>query len=235
MPNATTNVIETPITDVIILPGMQPGEIIKEARERRGWSQKDLGDRIGISQPAIKKIEDGATRQTKFLPKIAQVLDLDLATLDDSLNSQRVEEPAVLRPLQAGKPDFKIFASAEGGMGEIIRSPEPVDFVPRPTHLMHVRDAYGLLITGSSMEPEFNAGEMAIVEPSLPVVSNEVYIFYAERDGEARATIKKLRRATSDNWLVTQHNPPEGKSKDFALSRREWSIAHRVTGKFARR
>jgi phage repressor protein C with HTH and peptisase S24 domain len=234
MQNARTNVIETPITDVIILPGMQPGEIIKEAREKRGWSQKELGDRIGISQPAIKKIEDGATRQTKFLPKIAQILELDLAALDDSLNSQRLDEP-IRQPFQPGKPDFKIFASAEGGLGEIIRSPEPVDFVPRPTHLVHVRDAYGLLITGSSMEPEFNAGEMAIVEPSLPVVPSEVYIFYAERDGEARATIKKLRRATSDNWLVTQHNPPEGKSKDFSLSRREWSIAHRVTGKFARR
>jgi phage repressor protein C with HTH and peptisase S24 domain len=223
-----------PITDVISMPGMQPGEIIREARERRGLSQKGLGDLVGISQPAIKKIEDGETSKTKFLPKIAQVLELDLAVLDASLNSQMVEEP--LPPLQVtGRPDFRIFASAEGGPGEIIRSAEPVDFVPRPTHLLHVRDAYGLLITGSSMEPEYNAGEMAIVEPSMPLVSGEVYIFYAERHGEARATIKKLRRATPENWLVTQHNPPEGKSKDFTLPRREWTIAHRVTGKFTRR
>jgi phage repressor protein C with HTH and peptisase S24 domain len=223
------------ITDVIILAGMEPGEIIKEARERRGWSQKDLGDRVGISQPAIKKIEDGETARTKFMPKIAQVLELDLAALDSSLNSQVVELPAGVPPLASGRPDFKIYASAEGGPGEIIRSSEPVDFVPRPTHLLHVRDAYGLMITGTSMEPEYNGGEMAIVEPSMPVISNEVYIFYAERDGEARATIKKLRRATADNWLVTQHNPPDGKSKDFQLARREWTIAHRVTGKFARR
>lgn len=223
-----------PITDVIILSGMQPGEIIKEAREKRDWSQKQLGDFVGISQPAIKKIEDGVTTQSKFLPKIAQVLELDLALLDSSLSSQVIEDYKA--PLQTnGKPDFKIYASAEGGPGEIIRSAEPVDFVPRPTHLVHVRDAYGLLITGSSMEPEYNGGEMAIVEPSLPVVSNEVYIFYAERDGEARATIKKLRRATSDNWLVTQHNPPDGRAKDFLLSRREWAVAHRVTGKFTRR
>jgi phage repressor protein C with HTH and peptisase S24 domain len=224
-----------PITDVIKMPGMQPGEIIKEARERKGWSQKQLGDRVGISQPAVKKIEDGATTRTKFLPKIAQVLELDLANLDASLSSQMVEE-APPSPLQTtGRPDFRIYASAEGGPGEIIRSPEPVDFVPRPTHLLHVRDAYGLLITGSSMEPEYNAGEMAIVEPSMPLIAGEVYIFYAERHGEARATIKKLRRATADNWLVTQHNPPEGKAKDFILSRREWTIAHRVTGKFTRR
>jgi phage repressor protein C with HTH and peptisase S24 domain len=223
------------ITSVITIPGMQPGEIIREARERKGLSQKGLGDLVGMSQPAVKKIEDGTTRQTKFLPKIAQILELDLADLDASLNSQMVDE-ALPPPLQTiGRPDFRIFASAEGGPGEIIRSAEPVDFVPRPTHLLHVRDAYGLLITGSSMEPEYNAGEMAIVEPSMPLIAGEVYIFYAERHGEARATIKKLRRATSDSWLVTQHNPPDGKAKDFTLSRREWTIAHRVTGKFTRR
>jgi transcriptional regulator with XRE-family HTH domain len=72
---------------------MQPGEIIKEAREKRKWSQKDLGDRVGISQPAIKKIEAGDTTQSKFLPKIAQILELDLATLDSSLNS--VPPPAL--------------------------------------------------------------------------------------------------------------------------------------------
>lgn len=212
---------------------MEPGQIIREAREKRRLSQKDLADLIGISQPAVKKIEAGETAQSKFLPKIAQVLELDLSLLDSALAPQ----PALPaeRPLLPGRPDFRIFASAEGGPGEIIRSAEPVDFVPRPTHLVHVRDAYGLFITGSSMEPEYKSGEMAIVEPSMPIIAGEVYVFYAERLGEARATIKHLRRATADRWLVSQHNPPEGMSKDFPLSRKEWGIAHRVTGKFARR
>lgn len=221
------------ITNVIAIGAMEPREIIREAREKRNWSQKELGDRVGISQVAVMKIESGATVQSKFFPKIAQVLEIDLSKLDPSLNSQAI---APERPLQRdGRPDFKIYASAEGGPGEIIRSAEPVDFVPRPTHLIHVRDAYGLFITGNSMEPEYKGGEMAIVEPSMPLVSGEVYIFYAEQHGEARATIKHLRRATADKWLVSQHNPPEGMSKDFALPRKEWTVAHRVTGKFTRR
>ena len=134
-----------------------------------------------------------------------------------------------------GRPDFRVYASAQGGPGEIIRSIEPVDFIPRPSHLLHVRDAYGLLVTGDSMSPEYKNGEMAIVEPSLPMVPAEVYIFYAEKEGEARATIKHLRRATAERWLVTQHNPPDGQPHDFSLSRKEWGIAHRVTGKLARR
>src|SRR3954464_341020 len=209
---------------------MEAREIIREARERRNWSQKDLADRAGVSQVAIVKIESGATVQSKFLPKIAQILGLDLADLDPSLRG--VTLPAPERPFANDvKPDFPVYASAEGGPGEIIRSSEPIDFIPRPSHLVHVKDAYGLLVTGNSMAPEYKNGEMAIVEPRLPVVADEVHIFYAEKDGEARATIKHLRRATTERWLVKQHNPPDAMAADFTLSRKEWGIAHRVTGK----
>ena len=222
-----------PITDVIIIGAMQPGEIIREAREKRDWSQKRLGDLVGISQPAVKKIEAGETLHSKFLPKIAQVLGLDLSTLDASLQPQRTEAE---RPfVTEGRPDFPVYSSAEGGPGEIIRSTDPVDFIPRPSHLVHVRDAYGLIVTGNSMAPEYKNGETATVEPHMPIVFDEVYVFYAEKDGEARATIKHLRRVTAEKWLVSQHNPPDGMAKDFALSKSEWGVAHRVTGKRTRR
>ena len=211
---------------------MEPREIIREAREKRGWSQKDLADRAGVSQVAIVKIESGATVHSKFLPKIAQILGLDLADLDHTLRGGALPGAPFVSEV---RPDFPVYASAEGGPGEIIRSSEPIDFIPRPSHLVHVKDAYGLLVTGNSMAPEYKNGEMAIVEPRLPVVADEVHIFYAEKDGEARATIKHLRRATTERWLVRQHNPPDGLAADFALSRKEWGVAHRVTGKMTRR
>ena len=36
---------------------METGEKIRVGREARGWSQADLAKRVGISQPAINKIE----------------------------------------------------------------------------------------------------------------------------------------------------------------------------------
>lgn len=217
------------------LPGMEktPGTIIREAREKRGWSQNTLGKHVGISQPAIKKIEDDDTTHSKFLPKIAQVLDLDLALLDLSLNGATAPLVADTIPASSlqGARDFPIHASAEGGPGQIIVSSDPVDWAPRPAPVAHVRGAYGLLITGTSMEPEYRPGDTALVNPHLPVIGDEVYIFYAEREGEARATIKHLRRATADKWLISQHNPP----KDLTLSKREWQWAHRVLGKYSRR
>jgi DNA-binding XRE family transcriptional regulator len=215
--------------------GMEPGEIIRRKREELGWSQAQLGNRVGISQPAIKKIEAGDSRHSKFLPKIAQVLAIPLSDLDLSLSGV-VGAPEVVPAARIlGERDFPVHASAEGGPGQIIVSHDAVDFMARPAPLIHVRDSYGLLITGTSMEPEYRQGDTALVNPHLPVIQGEVYIFYAEKAGEARATIKYLRRATTDKWLLSQHNPPDGLPKDFTLTRREWQWAHRVIGKYSRR
>ena len=215
---------------------MEPGEIIRRRREELGLSQAQLGNRVGISQPAIKKIEAGDSRHSKFLPKIAQVLSIALAELDPTLAGVTVPPAphAVPAARILGERDFPVHASAEGGPGQIIVSHEAVDFMDRPARLIHVRDSYGLLITGTSMEPEYRQGDTALVNPHLPVIPGEVYIFYAEKAGEARATIKHLRRVTTDKWLVSQHNPTEFMAKDFALPRREWQWAHRVIGKYSR-
>jgi transcriptional regulator with XRE-family HTH domain len=214
---------------------VEPGEIIRRKREELGWSQAQLGNRVGISQPAIKKIEAGDSRHSKFLPKIAQVLAIPLSDLDLSLSGE-VGAPESAPPARIlGERNFPVHASAEGGPGQIIVSHEAVDFMARPAPLIHVRDSYGLLITGTSMEPEYRQGDTALVNPHLPVIQGEVYIFYAEKAGEARATIKFLRRATTDKWLLSQHNPPDGMAKDFTLTRREWQWAHRVIGKYSRR
>lgn len=214
---------------------MEAGKRIREAREGRGWSTKDLADAVGVTQPAITKIEGGKTRKSRYIPDIARVLDLDPDQLTP-VREARIEAPQKhVEPPLMGDRDFPVYASAEGGPGEIIRSSEPVDFMPRPSVVAHVKGAYGLLVTGDSMEPEYRNGDTAIVNPHLPIVGGEVYIFFAEKHGEARASIKHLRRATADKWMVSQWNPPTGQERDFALSRKEWRIVHRVLGKYSRR
>lgn len=218
---------------------MNAGDSIRSAREAKGWSQAQLANRVGISQPAIKKIEAGQTDHSKFLPKIAKLLDLDLADLDPSLKGgveAEITEREVLADAQImGPVDFPIHVSAEGGPGEVIVSTDPIDYMARPAPLIYVRKAYGVIVTGSSMEPEYRQGDIALVNPHTPYESDAVHIFYAKQAGTDRATIKHLRRATADQWLVTQWNPPAGMPHDFALSRDEWRLAHRVIGKYSKR
>jgi transcriptional regulator with XRE-family HTH domain len=215
------------------MQGMEPWERIRQAREAKGWSQDFLAKQVGISQPAVKKIEDGSTAHSKFLPRIAALLGLDIAELDEGL--ARLTASPDRAPRLLGGGDFPVHASAQGGPGELIVDANPIEYMPRPAPLATVRGAYGVYVTGTSMEPEFRQGDIALVNPHLPVVPESAYIFIAEQPGVARATIKWLRRMTGDKWFVTQHNPPPGMSKDFALPRREWQKAERVIGKYARR
>jgi len=37
------------------------GRVIRSARDRRGWSQQDLADRLGSTQANVWKLENGST------------------------------------------------------------------------------------------------------------------------------------------------------------------------------
>lgn len=212
---------------------MGNADIIRAAREGLGLSQKQVAARVGMTQQSYEAIEAGRTQRSKFLARIANVLSIDPATLDDHLKEEPAADP-ILKAEILGPRDFPVHASAEGGPGEIVRSAEPVDWIPRPAPVQHVKEAYGLIVTGESMSPEFEPGDVAIVNPRFPVIGNTTCIFYAELNGEARATIKRLRREATDKWLVKQWNPPDGMKQDFTLSRKEWGVCHRVLGKYYR-
>jgi len=219
---------------------MKIGQKIRRRREELRLSQADLGRQVGVSQATIDKIEAGHTARSRYLPMIAVKLGLPLEELDPGLvalsAAGALTGPVLpMAELTGGDRDFPIHASAEGGQGQIILSPDAVDFMPRPAPLAHVKGAYGLYITGESMVPEFEPGDIAMVNPHLPLVADVTCIFYGEREGAARATIKRLIRQTADVWHVKQWNPPEGMKPQFTLPKAEWAVCHRVLGKFSRR
>jgi UDP-N-acetylglucosamine 1-carboxyvinyltransferase len=58
------------------------GRIIKEAREAKDWSQKELGHRVHMRQPDISAIESGKQNLTiETLIRIGRVLDINEVTI----------------------------------------------------------------------------------------------------------------------------------------------------------
>ncbi|SRR6266436_2355841 len=210
------------------------------ARKSKGLSQGGLANAARVSQQLIASIETGATRTTKFLLRLAAALDVPPGQLDPEwanvqpLLERATEASLVPGTAPANQRDLPIHSSAEGGEGFIIVTTDAVDWLPRPPPVAHVRRAYGLYVTGESMVPEFEPGDIALVNPHLPVVPDTTCIFYGAPADEVRATIKRLRRKTGDTWYLRQWNPPEGMKADFTLSRQEWPICHRVVGKYSR-
>lgn len=227
------------------------GRRVAGRREELGMTQEDLASATGMKQQGIAAIESGRVSRPRLLREIASTLRTKERWLlwgeepkepeAEGADQQRLEETAdnaarIPRARLVGTVrDFPIYSSAEGGLGQIIVSTDPIDIYPRPAPVEHVKDAYGLYVTGESMIPEFEPGDIAIVNPRLPIIANVTAILYAEDHGEARATIKRVRRFNDEMWYLRQWNPPPGMEPDFTLLRTVWQIGHRVVGRYTRR
>ncbi len=54
------------------------GDVIREARKKRGWSQAELGEKSGVSRPTIARVEANNDVTTATIAKIAEALGLKL-------------------------------------------------------------------------------------------------------------------------------------------------------------
>lgn len=208
---------------------MKIGPKIRERRAERGLSQESLAEAVGTTQSTVDRIEsDDFKRMPSALPKIAAVLGFSLRELGFDVEgpAPKVHRPA---PQFLGELDLPVYASAEGGAGTMVINTDPIQLVPRPWYLGNVREGYAVLVVGDSMEPVFEAGDMAVVNPRLPPRRGKDIILVAdEHDGGFTATIKRLIGWTEREWKLRQYNP----KKDFALPRKEWPKALRVVGKY---
>lgn len=244
------------IADVINSRPMEPGKRIRIERDKRGWSQADLARRAGVSQVAIKKIEAGQTRKSKFLPNIAQVLDVPLSELDASIMSDSKNTPHNLRlehteslvarpkngtyiPAQEKRPpdsfpatdlvgearDLPVYGTAQAGKGAMALSNNPVDWTNRPTSLLKVSDAYGIIVEGDSMAPAIKAGFILCIHPHKKARTGNYCIFRSENvDGSFLLCVKEYVKETQDHWHVLQYSP----KKSFTLKKSEWQSCHVV-------
>ena len=71
---------------------MEPADLIKQAREKKGWTQKELADAIGVTSGFITKVEtDQALPSYERCMAIASVLEVPLDTLWVEVERARVE------------------------------------------------------------------------------------------------------------------------------------------------
>lgn len=206
----------------------------RAARKAKGWSQEQLADAAGVSQTTIDKIENGRTLNSRFLPRLAAALEVPLAELDPELEFKSREGFGVswrpLREAEAGE-NIPIYAAVEGGRGQFLINKDPIGEMSKPPALAGVSGGYAVMVHGESMVPAFRPGDIAIVNPKMPITPESEYVFYTEDAADDRAVIKYLLKALPESWFVEQYNP----KKRFALAKGEWPKAHKVVGKHSRR
>ncbi len=204
---------------------------IADGLARTGIDAASLSRDIGRSKDYVREFLSGRKRS----------IAADAAEQIRSILSQGKAPPQPTTPsareLRApvdilGPRDFPIYASTEGGTGIMVVTNDVLEMVQRPWYMRDV-PGYGVLVVGDSMDPAFRPGDIAIVNPRLPVIRGKNAIFVAGEDrGEFRASIKEFQRQDDEFWYVRQHNPPDGQEKDLTLAKCEWSKALRVVGKY---
>jgi phage repressor protein C with HTH and peptisase S24 domain len=121
-----------------------------------------------------------------------------------------------------------IYSAAQGGEGHLIIDHTPIDQLPPPEELLHVKDPYGILIVGESMVPAYRPGDIAWINPhKLPERDTDVVLYHVPPLGEAEAIIKTLVSWSPQEWKLRQYQPP----LDFIESIVDWPICHRIVGK----
>lgn len=217
------------------------GERVALRRSKLGMSQAALADTVGMKQQGIVSIEAGDVARPRLLREIAAALKTTDQWLlwqegpEESAPAIETNAPADAPggyrppPQFLGERDLPVYAAAEGGPGQMVVSTDAIEHVPRPWYLGNVKDGFAVLVVGDSMEPAFEAGDMAVVNPRLaPQRDKDVILVKGELEGDFIATVKRLLSWNDREWKLRQFNP----RKDFTLPRKEWPRALRVVGKF---
>lgn len=174
---------------------------VKDCRLEKGWSQKDLATRSGVSQTTIADIERRRNKGTARITDIAKALGVDAQYLYSG-TVNRVEDVKSTYNVQPG-PDIRgkvplISWTMAGNWSEAADLFHPGDAEEWVDTTSQVREhTYALRVEGDSMEPDFPAGTILIVEPQMePIVGDYVIV---KNGGDS--TFKQLVRDGADFYL----------------------------------
>ncbi|KSV75053.1 hypothetical protein N184_26905 [Sinorhizobium sp. GL28] len=209
--------------------------LIREAVDAKKTTYKDLSIAIAKNHAYIQQFVERETPR--------ELRERDARTIVDLIQGAPAAEAAPRRApgfapqivpgeQLVGHRDLPIFAAAQGGDGHVIVTFDAVEYVKRPSVLEGVKGAYGIYLTGSSMIPAYEPGDMALVHPHLPPARDkDVVLYHVPPANDAEAIIKRLVSFNDREWTLRQYNP----FLEFTESRVEWSFCHRVVGKYSAR
>ena len=223
---------------------------ILERRGELGLNQGALAMACGVSRAAVSQWEKGATVPTgPHLVALARVLQsTEQWLVVGAAPKQRRDIVIGLEPAEidqfidygAGEAEFHeplaarrllpVYAAAEAGKGSIlIDRSEPVEHIAMPGPLEGVRDAFGMYVVGTSMEPAYRQGEMLLIHPHRPYLAgDDVLVVLDDNNGSQEALVKQFISGDQRRVRLRQHNP----RKEIEIARKEISGLYLVVGKF---
>lgn len=177
---------------------------LKEIRKEKKLTQKEIADRLGITQSAYNHWEqNNRTPDSNTVIRLAEILEVSVDRLlgvESYADSRDILMYDVIGTIRAGYD------------GEAIESPTG-ERVPIPRQFLkgyRRQDFFVLRIAGDSMYPKFLDGDFCLVHRCTTVDSNKVACILLN---DTEATIKTIRYVNGEDWLELIPANPEFKIK----------------------
>lgn len=179
---------------------------LKELRKEKGFSQKSLSERLGVSQQAVGKWETGrSSPDPSTLAQLAALLD---TSSDYLLGIESVEPgPAVSRFFEGyAESPIPVVGTVRAGYGALAFEE---DYGVEYARVKNPDNYFYLVVKGDSMEPRIQDGDLALVhrQPTLESGDLGVIVFGDEAEG----TLKKF--VQRGNVVILQPFNPDYEAK----------------------
>lgn len=202
--------------------------MIKELREKLKISQADLAEAVGTSQPQIKRLEGGDRKLTKewaerISPHLGVAPEALLFGKQDGAESVKVNSPTTAPQQEIDLPNavirdkveglgrkIPVYGQAVGGVdGEFLMNGTVLYEVMAPPVISHISGAYAVSVSGESMVPRYEDGEICFVDPKRRVKKGDYVIaqIRQEEHGPLLAYVKRFIRQNSIELVLEQFNP----------------------------
>lgn len=201
-------------------------EYIKAKREEKSLSARELAKTAGITGEHIRYIESGQRKTPSFdiVMKILKALHVDLQEFLQETGYLPVNiEPASLKKMRQVPIISWVMA---GRWEEVSDTFQPGDAEEWTESDVRGKNVFALRIKGDSMEPEFIAGDVVIVNPHVEAKPGDYVI--VKNDDKGEATFKQLRKY-GETIVLHPLNP---RYEDIELNARS---KYRVVGKVVKK
>jgi len=213
-----------------------PGEVktalvqrIRIRLQKLGKSERAASLEAGLSDAFLRNIREGKSQSPRIdtLEKIAQVLGTTTSWLISGTGNEEREDlgdaqqtgeekekatpnAVVGERLLVPKRRLPVFGQAVGGIyGEFPMNGTVLFDVLCPPQLSEISDAYAVIISGDSMYPRYEDGEIAFIDPTRRVRRGDYVIaqIIGDEFGTPQAYVKKFIRHDAVELVLEQFNP----------------------------
>lgn len=146
------------------------GKMIKELRVKKELSQEELASLLSVNRATIANYESG--RRTLTIDKLEEILEALNTNLTDFFNSNNLETKKIKSEEQKRIP---ILSDVSAGYGKEALE-EATHWIKLPSVIAKNAD-FGTFVSGDSMEPKINDGDLLLVQNIPQLDSGMIGIF----------------------------------------------------------